>query len=90
MLPVSSFIYYFSRAMFHLKSESWNDIYFEDLVDSVFSHMSNYMTYEFIDIYEFFVEMIASIHYETKYLRYTLSNDEPEQVTDEIVKANKL
>ena len=50
-LPVSSFIYHISRAMFHLKSDTMQDEFFEDMCDSIFTHLSNYMTYEFVDIY---------------------------------------
>ena len=50
-MPVSSLIYYIARAMFHLKSSTMQDSFFEDLCDSIFTHLSNYMTYEFVDIY---------------------------------------
>lgn len=56
VLPTSSFIYNLSRAVFHLKSESMQDNYFYELNDSVMTHLSNFMTYGFVDIY------VQSIH----------------------------
>lgn len=49
-LPVSSLIFFFSRAMFHLKMETMTDEIFLSLVRSVQSNLSNYMTYELVHI----------------------------------------
>lgn len=49
-LPVSSLIFYLSRAMFHLKMETMTDEIFLNLVRSVQSNLSNYMTYDMVDI----------------------------------------
>jgi hypothetical protein len=49
-LPVSSLIFYLSRAMFHLKMETMTDEIFMSLVRSVQSNLSNYMTYDLVDI----------------------------------------
>lgn len=49
-LPVSSLIFYLSRAMFHLKMETMDDHIFQSLVRAVQSNLSNYMTYDMVDI----------------------------------------
>jgi hypothetical protein len=49
-LPVSSLIFFFSRAMFHLKMETMTDEIFLSLVRSVQSNLSNYMTYDLVNI----------------------------------------
>lgn len=50
-LPVPNFIYYLARTVFHLRRETMQNSYFQDLVDSINTNLSNFMTYSFVDVY---------------------------------------
>lgn len=89
-LPVPSLIYYISRAMFHLDNETSCDEFFTELTATVLTSMANFMTYKHIRIMDFLLELVSSIHCESRYLRYIGKNADDETPTDQIVKSNKL
>ena len=70
--------------MFHLKRPTLKSEYFTDFIESMHSHLHEFMTYSFVDVYEFFVNFIASLHYKIKYLKYFDINDRELEATKQM------
>ena len=56
--------------MFHLKRQTLKSEYFSQFVESLNSNLDLYLTYSFVDIYEFLVSFLVSMHYRLKYLKF--------------------